>query len=138
LNQQYHLPLDEADALYERAGILLSNEQFDLAMNDLTRAVAVVQQVLNTLSTADQWSTFLRQYTELYAQTAITEVRRNQDKEALSTLSSFVRITGRDPIMHYLTAYENSILATTDEMSQNEAQANSELVRRLRALRKKL
>jgi hypothetical protein len=35
-------------------------------------------------------------------------------------------------------AYENSILATTHEMSENEAQANSELVKRLRTLRKSL
>ena len=117
---------------------MLTDEQFDLAMNDLTRAIALVEQVMNTLSSADQWSTFLHQYIELYAQAAITEVRRNQDSQALSTLSSFVRITGRDSIMQYLMAYENSILATTDEMSENEAQANSELIKRLRALRKKL
>ena len=67
--------------------LLLLDEQFDLAMNDLTRAIGLVEQVMNTLSTADQWSTFLHQYTELYAQTAITQVRRNQDSEALSTLS---------------------------------------------------
>ena len=105
---------------------MLADEQFDLAMNDFTRAIALVEQVMNTLSSADQWSTFLHQYTELYAQAAITQVRRNQDSQALSTLSSFVRITGRDPIMHYLMAYENSILATTDEMSENEAQTNTE------------
>jgi hypothetical protein len=40
--------------------------------------------------------------------------------------------------MPYLMAYENSILATTDEMSENEAQVNRELVKRLRTLRKKL
>jgi hypothetical protein len=90
------------------------------------------------LSTADQWSKFLHQYAELYTQTAIIQVRRNQDSEALSTLSTFVRITGRDSIMPYLMAYENSILATTDEMSENEAQVNRELVKRLRTLRKKL
>jgi len=136
--QQYHLPLGEADARYEQAGIMLADEQFDLAMNDLTRAIALVEQVMNTLSSAEQWSTFLHQYTELYAETAITQLRRNQDSQALSTLSSFVRITGRDTIMHYLTAYENSILATNDEMSDNEAQTNSALVKRLRTLRKNL
>src|SRR5207247_1555878 len=136
--EQYHLPLSEADARYERAGIMLLDEQFDLAMNDLTRAIGLVEQVMNTLSTADQWGMFLHQYTELYAQAAITEVRRNQDSEALSTLASFVRITGRDPIIQYLMSYENSILASTDEMSENEARTNTELVRRLRTLRKKL
>ena len=81
---------------------------------------------------------FLRQYTELYAQAAITQLRRNQDDEALSTLTSFVRITGRDSIMDYLMAYENSVLASTDEMSENETQTNTRLVKRLRTLRKSL
>ncbi|HXZ06026.1 MAG TPA: hypothetical protein VEH81_14425, partial [Ktedonobacteraceae bacterium] len=138
LYEQYHLPLGEADARFERSGILLENEQFDLAIHDLTRTITLVEQVMNTLSSADQWSLFLHQYTELYAQTAITQVRRNQDNQALLTLSSFERITGRDPIMHYLMDYEKSILATIDEMSENDAQANSELVKRLRTIRKKL
>jgi len=90
------------------------------------------------LTSAVQWRMFLRQYTELYAQAAITQLRRNQDDEALSTLTSFVRITGRDPIMDYLMAYENSVLASTDEMSENETQTNTRLVKRLRTLRKSL
>jgi len=138
LYERYHLPLSEADARYERAVIMLLNEQYDLAMNDLTRAIGLVEQVMNTLSTADQWSTFLNQFTELYAQTAITEVRRNQESEALSTIASFVRIIGREPIIDYLTAYENSILSSTNEMSENEARTNTELVKRLRTLRKSL
>jgi hypothetical protein len=40
--------------------------------------------------------------------------------------------------MQYIRAYEDSILTTSDEMSENEAQANSLLVKRLRALRKSL
>jgi tetratricopeptide (TPR) repeat protein len=135
--QEYLLPLDEADARYERADIMLSNEQFDLAINDLTRAIALVEQVMNTLDTARR-STFLHQYTELYAQTAITHLRRKQESEALSTLSSFVRITGREPMIDYLVAYENSLLAPTDEMSENEAQTSSELVHHLKTLRKSL
>ena len=136
--QQYHLPLGEADARYEQAGIMLADEQFDLAMNDLTRAIALVEQVMNTLSSAEQWSTFLHQYTELYAETAITQLRRNLDSQALSTIASFVRIIGREPIIDYLTAYENSILSSTNEMSENEARTNTELVKRLRTLRKNL
>jgi tetratricopeptide (TPR) repeat protein len=138
LYQQHHLPLGESDARYERAGIMLAGEQFDLAMNDLNQAIALVEQVMNTLSSPDQWSTFLHQYTELYAHAAITEVRRNQDTKARSILSSFIRITGKDPIIQYIKAYEDSILTTSDEMSENEAQANSLLVKRLRALRKSL
>ena len=136
--ERYHLPLSEADARYERAGMMLLDEQFDLAMNDFTRGIGLVEQVMITLSTADQKSTFLRQYTELYAQTAITEMRRNQESEARSTITSFVRIAGREPIIDYLTAYENSILSTTDEMSENEARTSTELVKRLRTLRKSL
>ena len=138
LYQQYRLPLQEADACYERAGIMLADEQFDLAMNDFARSIELVEQVMNTLTTAEQRSMFLHQYTELYAQTAITQLRRNQDDKALSTLSSFVRITGRDPMMDYLLAYENSILASADEMSENETQTNTRLVKRLRTLRKSL
>ena len=93
---------------------------------------------MHTLSKAEQWNTFLRQYTELYAQTAIIQVRSNHESEALSTLSSFIRITGRDLIQHYLQDYENSILATSDDVSEDEAQANSKLVKRLRTLRKNL
>jgi len=136
--QEHQLPLGESDARFERANILLAGEQFDLAMNDLTQAIALVERVMNTLSSPDQWSAFLHQYTELYAQAAITELRRNQDDQARSILSSFVRITGREPIMQYIKAYENSILTASDEMSENETQANNELVKRLRKLRKSL
>jgi len=40
--------------------------------------------------------------------------------------------------MDYLLAYENSILASADEMSENETQTNTRLVKRLRTLRKSL
>ena len=67
LYQQHHLPLGESDARFERAGIMLAGEQFDLMMDDLTQAIALVEQVMNTLSSSDQRSSFLHQYTELYA-----------------------------------------------------------------------
>jgi tetratricopeptide (TPR) repeat protein len=138
LYQAYHLPLQEADALYERAGVFIQDNRLDDALHDFTRAISLVEEVMHTLSKAEQWNTFLRQYTELYAQTAIIQVRSNHESEALSTLSSFIRITGRDLIQHYLQDYENSILATSDDVSEDEAQANSKLVKRLRTLRKNL
>jgi len=138
LYQVYHLPLQEADALYERASVFIQDNRLDDALHDFTRAISLVEEVMHTLSKVEQWNTFLRQYTELYAQTAITHLRSNHESEALSTLSSFIRITGRDLIQHYLQDYENSILATSDDVSEDEAQANSKLVKRLRTLRKNL
>ncbi len=75
---------------------------------------------------------------ELYAQAAITEVRLNQDNQAYTTLSSFTRIAGRDAVKQHLKAYEDSIPTKDDELSENEAYANKELIKRLGALRKRL
>ncbi len=49
---------------------------------------------MKTLKTPQQWSIFLRQYPELYAQAAITQVRLNQDAQALTLLQSYARIAG--------------------------------------------
>ena len=130
--------MDESDARYERAGITLASGQFDLAMDDLAQAIALVEQVMHTLSSPNQLSTFLHQYTELYAQAAITEVRRNHDSQAYSILSSFAHIAGRDAIKQQIKAYEDSIPGIGDEVSEDEAYANNELIKRLRALHKRL
>src|SRR5260370_33121824 len=108
--RQRHQPLGEGDGRYERAGILLAHGQLDSAINDLTSAIALVEQVMHTLSSPEQWSTFLHQYTELYAQAAITEVRRNQDAQAHAILSSFIRIAGRSEIAQHIQNFDNSIL----------------------------
>ena len=131
-------PLGESDARYERAGIMLAGGELEFAMNDLTLAIALVERVMHTLNAPDQWSIFLHQYAELYAQAAITEVRRNQESQASSILSSFSHIAGRDEIIQYIKAYEESVLTAGDELSEDEARANNELVKRLRALRKSL
>jgi tetratricopeptide (TPR) repeat protein len=136
--QQQHQPLEESDARYQRAGIMLENGQFDLAMDDLAQAIALVEQVMHTLSSPGQWSTFLHQYMELYTQAAITEVRLNQDNQAYTILSSFTRIAGRDAVKQQLKAYEDSIPTKDDELSEDEAYANKELIKRLGALRKSL
>jgi len=86
----------------------------------------------------EQWSTFLHQYAELYAQAAIAAVRRNRDAEALAILSSFARIAGEDAIVQHIKDYENSVPTSGDELTEDEVAANKDLVRRLRELRKRL
>jgi NAD/NADP transhydrogenase alpha subunit len=107
-------------------------------MNDLNEAITLVERVMHTLSSAQQWSTFLHQYTELYAQAAITEVRRNQDSQAHAILSSFARIAGKDAIVQQIKAYEDTIPTRGDEVTEDEARANTDLVKRLAELRKRL
>ena len=136
--QQQRQPLGESDARYERAGILLAREQLDLARNDLTRAIELVERVMHTLRSPEQWSMFLHQYAELYAQAAIAAVRRNRDAEALAILSSFARIAGEDAIVQHIKDYENSVPTSGDELTEDEVAANKDLVRRLRELRKRL
>jgi tetratricopeptide (TPR) repeat protein len=136
--QQQRQPLGESDARYERAGTLLAREQLDLARNDLTRAIELVERVMHTLRLPEQWSTFLHQYAELYAQAAIAAVRRNRDAEALAILSSFARIAGEDAIVQHIKDYENSVPTSGDELTEDEVAANKDLVRRLRELRKRL
>jgi len=94
---------------------------------------------MNTLSIAEQWSTFLQQYTQLYAQAAITLVRLNQDArvpEALAQLRSFGRIAGSHEILRQIKAYEETIPTSGDEMTEDEIRANKDLIKRLGQLRK--
>jgi len=102
----------------------------------LTGAIALVEQVMHTLSSPEQWSTFLHQYTELYAQAAITEVRRNQDAQAHAILSSFISIAGKSAIAQHIQDFENSIPTSGEELTEEEKIANKDLVKRLRELRK--
>jgi len=139
LYQQQQQPLGEADTRYERAGIYLAQGKLEAARDELSRAIALVEQVMNTLSMAEQWSTFLQQYTQLYAQAAITLVRLNQDArvpEALAQLRSFGRIAGSHEILRQIKAYEETIPTSGDEMTEDEIRANKDLIKRLGQLRK--
>jgi len=81
---------------------------------------------------------FLRQYTQFYAQAAITLVRLNRDAEALVQLQSFARVAGAGAIVQQIKAYEETIPTSGDQLMEDEIRANKDLVKRLNQLRKKL
>jgi tetratricopeptide (TPR) repeat protein len=136
LYQQQQQPLGEADTRYEQAGILLARGSLDAANDELSRAIALVEQVMKTLSMPEQWSTFLQQYTSLYAQAAITLVRLKQNFQAAVQLQSFTRIAGSGEVVQQIKAYEGTIPTSGDEITENEMRANKELIKRLGQLRK--
>jgi tetratricopeptide (TPR) repeat protein len=138
LYQQQQQPLGEADTRYERAGVFLAQGNLDAASDELARAITLVEQVMRTLSAPQQWSRFLHQYTELYAQAAITLVQQKQDAQARTLLQSFVQIVGSPEIGQRIKAYEDTILTSSDELSEGEKRANKDLVKRLEQLRKGL
>ena len=138
LYQQQQQPLGEADTHYERAGIFLEQEALERAQHEFSRAIALVERVMNTLRAPEQWRTFLGQYATLYAQAAITQVRRDQDVQARQLLSSFARIAGSAVIVQHIKAYEPSIPVEGEELSEAEILANQNLVKRLRQLRNSL
>ncbi|OLC59899.1 MAG: hypothetical protein AUH89_05160 [Ktedonobacter sp. 13_1_40CM_4_52_4] len=138
LYQEQQQPLGEADTRYERAGIHLAQGKLDDAIDELSRAIGQVEQVMKTLSTPQQWSMFLRQYPQFYAQSAITLVRLNRDTEALVQLQSFAQIVGAATIVEQIRVYEETIPTSSDEMTEEEIRANKDLVKRLDQLRKKL
>ena len=53
-----------------------------------------VERVMNSISKPERWGTFLRQYVEQYAETAITDVRQGNYEQARALLQNFVRIAG--------------------------------------------
>jgi len=126
-----------ADAYNEHAGILLVRDELDAAIDELTKAIGLVEQVMNTLSTPQQWSMFLRQYADLYAQAAITQVQRHEDTQASTLLTSFVRIAGASEIVQRLKAYETT-LSSGDELTEDQVRTNKDLLKRLVQLRKGL
>jgi tetratricopeptide (TPR) repeat protein len=138
LYQQQQQPLGESDTRFERGDVFRMRGDLDAAMNEFSKAIALVERVLKTLSTPQQWSTFLHQYAELYAQAVITEVRLNEDEQARALLTSFVRIAGLPPVEKYLKAYEDSLPTSGENMTEEEIRANKDLIKRLRQIRKGL
>ena len=104
----------------------------------LTDTIALVERVMNTLSLPDQRRAFLQQYAELYALTAITLVRRDQDAPAKQTLASYTRIAGSRAVIDYIKAYETQIPVAGEDISETEVSANKNLVKRLKQLRNTL
>ncbi len=138
LYQQQQRPLGEADAHYERAGIYLAQANLDAAISELNNAITLVERVMKTLSSPQQWGMFLKQYTELYVQTAIAYVRKNQDAQAASLLQAFVRIAGSSEAIKQIKAYEETVPLAGEELTESEIRMNKELVKRLERLRKSL
>jgi tetratricopeptide (TPR) repeat protein len=138
LYQQQQQPLGEADTRYERAGILIIQNNFEAAAEEFSRAIRLVEQVMQTLKKPPQWSVFLRQYPELYAQAAILQVRQNQDDQGLALLQAYTRIAGPEAVMQQLRAYAETVPTAGEGMSEAEIRTNKDLVRRLERLRKKL
>ena len=97
-----------------------------------------VERVMNSISKAERWGTFLRQYAEQYAETAITDVRQGDYEQARELLQKFVRIAGPIEIIKHLRAYEEAIPTSGEELSAEELSSNRELKRRLAELRKGL
>jgi hypothetical protein len=93
---------------------------------------------MNTMSMPQRRSMFLRQYAELYTQSAITMVRLNRDTAALDQLQAFAQIAGAAAIVRHITAYEETIPTSGDDMTEDEIRVNKDLVKRLELLRKKL
>ncbi len=108
------------------------------ARDEETKAIAQVERVMQSLDTPQQWSMFLRQYADLYAQTVITDVRRNQDEQAQVLLQNFVRIAGSTEVVRYIQAYEKAVPTKGDELSEAEIAMNKDVVKRLEQLRKGL
>jgi hypothetical protein len=93
---------------------------------------------MHSLSKPEQWSTFLNQYAQLYAQAAITEVRLGNIEQARTLLQNFARVSGKRELERYLQGYESEIPTDSDTLSEEELRANKDLVKRLEQLRRGL
>jgi hypothetical protein len=77
----------------------------------------------------------LCQYAGLYAQTAITDVQRNQDEQARALLHHFARLSCSAELVRHLEAYEHALPTTQGEKVPAEDLLSRihELVRHLEA-----
>ena len=138
LYHQQRRPLGVVDTRSARGGVFMVRGEFERARDEQTKAITQVERVMQTLGTPQQWSMFLRQYAELYAQTAITDVRRNQDEQAHALLQSYSRIAGSAEITRHLQTYEDAMPISGEEVTEEELRSNQNLVKRLRQIRKGL
>jgi hypothetical protein len=116
----------------------MERNDYERARDEQTKAIAQVEHVMNSLNKAEQWSTFLNQYAQLYAQTAVTDVRRAHDEEAQALLQNFVKIAGKHEIERALRSFEEEIPVEGDTLSESEIRANKDLRKRLEHLRRAL
>jgi tetratricopeptide (TPR) repeat protein len=138
LYHQLRQPLGVADTRSARAGIYLMQGDLERARDEETKAIAQVERVMQSLSTPQQWTMFLRQYADLYAQTAITDVRRNQDEQARALLQNFVRVAGSAEVVRHIQVYKRALPTEGDGLSEAEISMNKDVVKRLEQLCKGL
>ncbi|HLJ33180.1 MAG TPA: hypothetical protein VKU38_05995, partial [Ktedonobacteraceae bacterium] len=132
LYDQQQQPLGIADSRSARAAIFLLRGDVERARDEQAKAITQVERVMNSLSTPQQWSMFLRQYAELYAQTAITDIRRNQDEQARTLLQNIARIAGPQALTRHLQTYIDAIPTSGEDLTEEERRSNTDLVRRIK------
>jgi tetratricopeptide (TPR) repeat protein len=138
LYRQQKQPLGEADAHFEMASIYLEQGRPAEALRVLNEAIALVERVTGTLPLPGQQRAFLQQYAELYALTAITQVRQGQEAAAQQLLAAYTRIAGSRALSDSIKTYESELSAADEDLSEAEAQTNKNLAKRLKQLRTSL
>jgi tetratricopeptide (TPR) repeat protein len=138
LYYQQHRPLGIADACFACGSIYLLRENLEQAREAQDKAILQVERVMHTISSHAHWSTFLRQYAEQYAQTIITDIRRQQNTQARTLLENFIRIAGKTQIEKHLKAYQDTLLTEGEELPEEELRTNKALVQSLEQVRKGL
>jgi len=138
LYHQQRGPLGVVDTRSARAGVYMMRGEFERARDEQTKAITQVERVMQSLSTPQQWSLFLRQYAELYAQTAIADVRRDQDEQARTLLQNYARIAGEAELTRHLQAYEDAMPISGEDVTAEELLSNQNLVKRLRQIHEEL
>lgn len=109
LYRQQHRPLENAQARAALALVYRVRGELERARNEQTQAITHVELVMHSLTTSQQRSAFLCQYAPLYAQTAITDAQRNQDKQGRALLQHFARLSCGDELAHPLETYEHML-----------------------------
>ncbi len=138
LYHQARNPLGVVDTRSARAGIHFLHGELEQARDEQTKAITQVERVMNTIGLPQQWSLFLQQYADLYAQTAITDIRQKHDEQARTLLHNFARIAGSGALQKRLEAYISDIPITDAELSEQELADNKDLIRRIEQARKAL
>lgn len=138
LYHQQRRPLGVADTRFARGSVFLLRGEFERARDEQSKAIIQVERVMNSISTPQRWGTFLRQYAEQYAETATTDLHQHNDSQARTLLQNFAGIVGSAEIIQHLRAYEAAIPIGGEELSEEEIQMNTDLVKRLVQLRRNL
>ncbi len=124
--QQQQQPLGIADTHAAYASIFLLRGDVERARDEQAKAITQVDRVMHSLSTPQQWAMFLRQYAELYAQTAITDIRRNQDEQARTLLQNVARIAGPQALTRHLQVYIDAMPTSSEDLTEEERRSNTE------------